>query len=323
MLRGTASVRPRSGFTLVEVLLALGLTAVLMLAVSGAITLYARTLLAGRERTEQSQVVRAVLRLIELDLRSVTFAAPPEASEEEAGGQAADEGFADEEVLESQEMSIQVQQPSDGLQSSSTGIVGDATQLVLHLSRPLRAETAAAAGNAGAFGAVSASAAPVEPGSDLRSVAWFLAAQGAGGLAGAAADQALSSGLVEDVSGSGVLGLARLDGDRLVMQSADATGDLQALATRSRVLAPEVVSLGFRYFDGQEWFDVWNSVELGRLPLAVEVTVGLASGGNPASQQDAFSAAANTSTVSSENSQTWRLVVPLAQAERPLLETGL
>jgi len=38
-------------------------------------------------------------------------------------------------------------------------------------------------------------------------------------------------------------------------------------------LAPEVTELGFRYFDGSEWQDSWDSCESGTLPVAVEITL--------------------------------------------------
>lgn len=39
--------------------------------------------------------------------------------------------------------------------------------------------------------------------------------------------------------------------------------------------APEVVNCRFRYFDGQDWFDTWNSLERSGLPVAIEVTMEL------------------------------------------------
>lgn len=43
------------------------------------------------------------------------------------------------------------------------------------------------------------------------------------------------------------------------------------------VLAREVVSLQFRYYDGYAWVTDWNSSEMGRLPRAIEVTMGFLS----------------------------------------------
>lgn len=39
--------------------------------------------------------------------------------------------------------------------------------------------------------------------------------------------------------------------------------------------APEVVDCRFRYFDGSDWFDAWNSIERNGLPAAIEVSLKL------------------------------------------------
>lgn len=39
--------------------------------------------------------------------------------------------------------------------------------------------------------------------------------------------------------------------------------------------APEVVNCRFRYFDGKQWFDAWNSLERSGLPVAIEVAMEL------------------------------------------------
>jgi hypothetical protein len=42
----------------------------------------------------------------------------------------------------------------------------------------------------------------------------------------------------------------------------------------SSILAREVVALQFRYYDGYSWVSEWDSTEKGRLPRAVEVSMG-------------------------------------------------
>ncbi|MDO4587164.1 MAG: hypothetical protein Q4C95_07695 [Planctomycetia bacterium] len=41
------------------------------------------------------------------------------------------------------------------------------------------------------------------------------------------------------------------------------------------VWIPEVIDCRFRYFDGQTWFDRWNSIEKNGLPIAIEVSLKL------------------------------------------------
>ena len=42
----------------------------------------------------------------------------------------------------------------------------------------------------------------------------------------------------------------------------------------SSILAKEVISLQFRYYDGYAWSEEWDSVTKERLPRAIEVTMG-------------------------------------------------
>lgn len=114
----------RHGFTLIEVLLSLGLTVVLMLAVYTVFDLYQQVTVAGRADVERAQIVRAIVRKMELDLRSCVFQ-PPGEEESEA---------ALEEVV-TDEIST-----ADVLASNVSGIVGDATSIVISTSRPLRGD---------------------------------------------------------------------------------------------------------------------------------------------------------------------------------------
>ena len=75
-------------------------------------------------------------------------------------------------------------------------------------------------------------------------------------------------------SGSSVgTGLIRSEGDRLIVQSVEGSGGSATLASKSQSLAPEVSTLAFRYFDGTTWRTVWDSVEAGYLPRAIEVSI--------------------------------------------------
>ncbi|MBL8851483.1 MAG: hypothetical protein JNG89_17500, partial [Planctomycetaceae bacterium] len=69
-------------------------------------------------------------------------------------------------------------------------------------------------------------------------------------------------------------GLARLAGDQMAIDRADEQMDEAAMAAAAKLIAPEIASLTFRYFDGQEWVDSWDSMAMDGLPLAIEVTLG-------------------------------------------------
>lgn len=247
----------RRAFTLLEVLFALGLSLLLMAAVLSAIELYSQMSTAGRRDVEEAQLVRAILRSMELDIRSATFYNP--ALE---GGQGQEE---QEQLFGTEELGEEPLDVADAYATTSVGIIGDAGTLIIHVRRPPRRLESILLAEAGEPDAV---------GSDLKSVAYFLATPSADGLQGAA-------GSLLDTEGTGaVQGLARLEGDRLSLQFADAAGDLQTLAENTSLLAPEVDYLQFRYYGLYEgtslrWDSYWDSVTFDRLPLAVEITIGI------------------------------------------------
>jgi len=104
-------------------------------------------------------------------------------------------------------------------------------------------------------------------------------------------------------------GLARLEGDRLQQELARQNGDTQTQMAGLQMLAPEVTSLTFAYFDGYQWRSDWDSQVLGGLPMAVEVLLDITTPprvfrpGSPASSRQ-------------PTTQSFRLVVslPLAKA---------
>lgn len=241
-----------------EVLLALGLTVLLLGMVSAALMVYARSSTSGREAVEHAQIARAVLRLIERDLTSVVFR-KPQSEESAAETEAAEE--------ESAEMTIEITDPGEAYANGSLGVFGDAQTLVLHISRPLRELN---------YSPLLEGASVQTRSSDLQSVAYFLAVEGGQGLQGAVG-RAQAERETTEAGNSTIRGLARLEGDRLAMNRADAALDLQALTAQTAILAPEVQSLAFRYFDGLGWLDSWDSLTAGRLPQAVEVNLGLSS----------------------------------------------
>ena len=160
--------------------------------------------------------------------------------------------------------------PAAAFTGASVGLFGDATTLVMHVSRPDRV-IAGAVPSDPAFATGDVAAMIPLPG-DLRSVSYFLATAGGGGLSGMVGNVA-SGGSAGYSMEAGAQGLARLDGDRRAVVQADAAGDTAALAAQAAVLAAEVVEVRFRYFDGAAWYDVWDSAAANRLPRAVEVTL--------------------------------------------------
>ncbi|WP_339731140.1 prepilin-type N-terminal cleavage/methylation domain-containing protein [uncultured Gimesia sp.] len=243
------SPRKSSGFTMLEVILALGLTSLLLAAIYSALDLYWKYTTIGHQQVERAQIARAVFQKITHDLHSVTY--QQQITEEEESSSSSE---GEEETIE-----IQVTNPDDAYTSGNIGVYGTAQSLVLHTSRPARQPML-----------ISQTAGSPSSQSDLLSVSYFLAVAGSEGLQGAVGDRFRDASSL----GNGTQGLARLEGDRLAMSKADESADYEQLAQQSQLLAPEIGSLQFQYFDGTDWLEVWDSIEYGTVPQAVKVTIG-------------------------------------------------
>ncbi|MCA9004127.1 MAG: hypothetical protein KDA70_02550 [Planctomycetaceae bacterium] len=239
-----------SGFTMLEVILAIGLTSLLLAAIYSALDLYWKYTTIGQQQVERAQIARAVFQKISQDLHSVTYM--QKTAEEE-------DSTSDSTDTETEETVIEVTNPDDAYTSSNIGVFGDAQSLVLHTSRPGRQPLL-----------VSSSGSSSALQSDLLSISYFLAVAGGEGLQGAVGDQYRSTA----TTGQSTQGLARLEGDRLAMSMADNSADVQVLAQQSQLLAAEITSLQFQYFDGADWLEVWDSIEYGTVPQAIRVTIG-------------------------------------------------
>lgn len=241
--------RVRSGFTLVELVLALGLMTILLAALYGTLDLYQRLTTAGRSDVERAQLARAVLQRIRVDLQSVVF----RAAETSTATEGQQEGETDPEA-----------DPAITGELASLGLVGGPQDLLVYVSRPGRVWTAQPAFPS-ETGAV--------PQSDLRAVSWFLAVANGQGLAGAVGNLATGGSTLISRE-SGAQGLARLESPPGMVEQADAANNAAEFAEMSELLAPEVRYLQFNYFDGTTWSTSWDSQLLGSLPSAVEIVIG-------------------------------------------------
>ena len=282
----TKTSPPQSaGFTLLEVILAIGLTSLLLAAIYSALDLYWKYTTIGHQQVERAQIARAVFQKITHDLHSVTY--QQQITEEEEGSSSSEE----EEVVE-----IQVTNPDDAYTSGNIGVYGDTQSLVLHTSRPARQPMLISQSSSGSSSTTLQS--------DLLSVSYFLAVAGSEGLQGAVGDRFRET----SSTGNGIQGLARLEGDRLAMSKADESADYEQLAQQSQLLAPEIGSLQFQYFDGTDWLEVWDSIEYGTVPQAVKVTIGFR---NNAEEQDVLNSV-NEKINGFENTFSMVIALPLA-----------
>jgi hypothetical protein len=70
-------------------------------------------------------------------------------------------------------------------------------------------------------------------------------------------------------------GLVRRVIDRATARTAYLMNDTTFLDKAGDVIAPEITSVQFRYFDGSLWVEEWDSEAYGGLPVAVEITLGI------------------------------------------------
>ncbi len=272
--------RSARGFTLLELLIALSLSLLLLAAVYGALNLYWRLQSVGQADVEQAQLQRAIIRQIELDVGSVIFYEPEEeeasATEDESmsldeestagSGSSSDSMETSDSGTDSEESTaVEAEDAASAYVSTSMGIVGDSQTLVLHISRPTRDLSYAALSSIDSVGSRV---------SDTRSVSYFLAASGGTGLAGAV-QPAPEFDAVNNSVFAAESGLARLEGDRMAIEFADLALDTETLGAAAQIIAPEVVSLEFQYFDGAAWQTSWDSTAYGQLPQAIEVSLGI------------------------------------------------
>jgi len=247
---GESASRP--AFTLVEVLIALGLSVLLITAIYSAIDLHYRVQSAGRGEIAFNQLTRSLIRIMNEDFSSVVMQIPEKTSDEDAA--AADESAASSGTSGSSSSTgsttdtpLMMGGLEEGIAPLTFGIVGTSEVLHLTVSRPSRElaytplYSGDVTGRASDSIIISYGLAPVET-------------------------QRFS--LLETPTGHPGTGFGRRIRD---LYSSEVIEDV--LET-SDVIAGEIVQVRFRYFDGAAWADSWDSQALGLLPTSIEVTFG-------------------------------------------------
>ena len=119
--------------------------------------------------------------------------------------------------------------------------------------------------------------------------------------------------------GSGT-GLMRRTLDRAATAWANTQGGgTNDLMRNVEVLAPEVTAIEFRYFDGTEWIDTWDSAERAGVPVAVEVALKMAVA-RPSSAMSWLSLGGSSDSAVDEN--VYRLTVHLPTAQPTTLDAA-
>ena len=238
----------QSGFTIIEVLCAVGLSSLLMAALYTAMSVYWTSAVESYDEIERAQIARALLRQMARDIQSCRFV-PTESTELESE---------DDLALDDLE-SVDV---DTAMSSYSDGLLGSDTDLVLYISRPDRNQE---------YVSAQELTDPAQRSSDAMIIRYFLAEEGGGVLSGMMADQASQT----QESENGVAGLAKMTGDLLGLSNSISDSDFDMQLNASDMLAREVGAIRFTYFDGVDELEEWDSTQLGKMPLAVVIELTL------------------------------------------------
>jgi type II secretory pathway component PulJ len=242
----------RPAYTLLEVLLATAIGAMLLVALYSALKITMRNAQAGRDKVEQATLARSLLLRIANDVTSNLQASVPTQGGNSSGSGSGGSGSGgsgqsgQSNSSQSGTSSSNSSNPVSGLSGTvvfNMGVQGDATHLFLFASRVPRELDPAWQGDA------------VPTVSDLRRITYWLSG----------------------------LGLARQElklatSDDAVNLSTDLPDD------PALVVAEEVKSLTFQYFDGTNWQDSWDGTQPPASggnnpqgpPQLIAITVGLA-----------------------------------------------
>lgn len=288
----------RNAFTLLEILLALGLTVVVLTIIFSAVYQYLFVLTRQQARIERQQVARGVMRMISDDLGGAIQYKPEDysalenliASQSLAGfGAFANVGSEnlDAEALEQDVLDAinEGNSSSPGGPGSNAntdpgamGNSGDPSQLeeeveeeIEELGRPtligndrlLRVDTSRLPRIDQYNPLVARRPIDEQLPSDVKTVTYFYSD----------APPTLDDPYMPEFGRNGGLYRRRIDravetflGDESISDKPDNFCEL---------IAPEVVDVRFRYFDGEEWQDQWHSEELNGFPSAIEIVVAM------------------------------------------------
>lgn len=148
---------------------------------------------------------------------------------------------------------------------SAPGIYGSQSQLTLDVSRLPRADEYIPP-----MGSVMSATLTDVPG-DIKNVTYFVQSPNAMGV-----QDSMDAFNDSMTVASATSGLVRRQLDRAILAYANELGDPSRLNRTGELIAPEVVSLEFSYYDGTQWMTSWDS-STQKLPWLVQITLGMQS----------------------------------------------
>ncbi|MGQ9563447.1 MAG: prepilin-type N-terminal cleavage/methylation domain-containing protein [Thermogutta sp.] len=261
------------GLTLLEVLLSLGLIAILLTALGTAVDFHYRVVQSARRQVEEAQLARALLERIAQDIRGAVPYDPVNFEElipglvtqsgsgslsslaEEAG---IDPGLLFDSSSEMDLSGMAGDWASATLPRSVPGLYGGPDWIEVDVSRLPRVDQLQSEYTLSSDGLL------LDRVSDVKTVAYFVLSP----------EETINYSFV---SVPGVVGfdqqggLVRRELDRAVTAYAATTGELESVDQQLQPIASEVAAIEFAYFDGSSWCDSWDSDAEGSLPKAVEI----------------------------------------------------
>lgn len=303
--------RKRPAFTLFEMILSIALSVTLIALIGTAINLYLTRVEASRDHVEEAQLARTILAMIAEDLRSTAIYQPQDvssvkqlmtetasfdvdsidaASSGSTGGTtspggAGGLGTAGTSVGTSGASSSGTS-PTTTAPTDSTdmplGITGSLGELYVDIVRlPAGDElftTLTGYSNArmamptgGAMAAMGTTWGATAAPSNLKTVRYFVRDGDRAELTGVSATS------LDPEMQMRVGGLVRQVIPRQARVFAEQTGDDGLLQAGQTLVAPEVLRIEFRFYDGQQIVDFWDMAEQQVLPRAIEVIIWLTS----------------------------------------------
>ncbi|TXT17852.1 MAG: hypothetical protein FD138_4524 [Planctomycetota bacterium] len=250
-----------SGFTLLELILALGLASLLLAALYTALQMHWSSSALGHVEMERSGSTSSGS--TSTDSSTGASSSTGSGGSTSSGSSGTSGSTTNETSSGSTGSSSSTTTTTENYSTQKTGLFGDEQSLIVHVSLPSRASSLGAAAVSTNTAATDETAGYV--GSDMQSIAYFMAGSGS------TLAQQLSGSLSSPLGQS--TGLARLQGDRMAMQAADESGDLTSMAADVKLLAPEVASISFEYFDGVSWTTSWDSGTSNSIPNAIRITI--------------------------------------------------
>lgn len=234
----------RSGFTLLELLLAAGLSAMVMAASLQALLIVSRTQQAGRDAIVSAQIGRNLMRQLEWDLSHLVPLA-------------AEEATSDEMALVDDLQTIN-DDPTDVISLTDGEVLTTLAEMVGTLDRlELRIDAVMTEAQWKRTLASSAdpTASEVVTGMERarRVVIWNPLGDG-----------------------SGIVAVDSAHLDQKVLRQELAVDTTETVTGEVRVTpVPEVTSITFRYYDGLEWLEAWDSTVMGAYPKCIEMRLEL------------------------------------------------